>query len=94
LRCRIVNAQKSAAETHGFYADGELADVLIRGSVAVQLADDSTPQAGTPVHLSADADQSGRTLAADGGTALNNLVFTTGIVQGGVCEVTITERRI
>jgi len=101
---RIVKEQQSIFETVGGYRDGELADVLTRGSISVPFKGTGTPTAGGSVYIRIAANASlpsaeiGDVEAAADGTntvLISNARFTTGQTDDhGIIEVTVTERRV
>ena len=104
---RIVKQQQAVFETVGAYSNGELADVLTRGVIAVNFKGQGTPQAGSPVFLRiaenellpnamiGDVEAQADVVGEDTNTIqITNAVFRTGIVTDGVVEVTVTERRV
>ena len=100
---RIVKQQQSIHEAAGSYNEGELMDVLVRGSIAVPWGGAGTPTAGGSLYIRTAPNASmpnakiGDVEAAADGTntiLIGNARFTTGIVEYGLVEVTVTERRI
>jgi hypothetical protein len=100
---RIVKQQQSIFEKVGSYRNGELSDVLVRGSIAVSFAGTGTPTAGGPVYVRITLNSAlpnakiGDIEAAGDGVnsvKLTNARFTTGIVDNELVEITVTERRI
>ena len=101
---RIVKQQQAIIESEGFYRDGELTDVLTRGSIAVIFKGTGAPTAGGAVYIRRSLNPAFPNAAigdveaaADGANnvLLPNVRFATGITDGsGVIEVTVTERRM
>lgn len=80
-------------QTVGAYAPGEFTDVIERGSVLVKF-DGGTPTAGGPAYFKIVDGRAVVTADSAGGTALTDVVFTTGYSDGsGVIEITINTRR-
>jgi len=90
-----------ALQQVGYYAPGEIGEVLERGSITVNLTN-GTPVAGGQVYLRTIANGSlplspvgGLEAASDGGNsiALTGVVFRTGLLDANnVVEITIKER--
>ena len=85
---RVVKHQMPF-ETDGFYHAGEIADIVTAGTVIVK-ADEAAgqPEAGGQVYITANG------AAAAGGQVLPGARFTTGAIDNGIVEVTLTERGI
>jgi len=100
---RIVKQQMAVLESVGSYRDTELTDILTRGSIAVSFRGTGTPTAAGSLYIRTALNaaflnaQIGDVEAVADGTnnvLISNARFTTGIVQDGLVEVTVTERRI
>ena len=100
---RIVKQQQAIFENTGAYHKGELTDVMVRGSMAVPFRGTGTPTAAGAVFIRTARNpafpnaQIGDVEAAPDGAntvRIPRASFATGIVEGGLVEVTVTERRI
>ena len=80
--------QQMPFETEGFYRSGEVADIVTAGTVIAAIDGNDQAEAGGQVFVGANG------ITAAGGTALPGVRFTTGIIDNGVIEVTLTERGI
>jgi hypothetical protein len=100
---RIVKQQQDIHETLGNYRDGELTDVMVRGSMAVHFRGAGAPTAGGAVYIRTalnpalpGAQVGDVESAPDGANSIQvtNARFTTGSASDGLVEVTITERSV
>ena len=84
---RIVK-QQMPYEIDGFYRSGEVADIVTAGTVIAAIDEKDQAEAGGQVFLGTNG------ITSSGGQALPGARFTTGIIDNGVIEVTLTERGI
>lgn len=72
-----------------FYKPGDTCDVLVRGSIAVEVAE----EADIIARNKASYDAKNKVFVASGGIEMSNAVFATGKVDGNsVAEITLLQR--
>lgn len=97
IAVRRIGQPYADNENGWYYAEGDTVDVLLRGSIAVEVADASGIAGRGKVYVRTGADNAGEIVCAtvDGAIEVPNAVFATGECDASnIAEVTILARSI